>query len=91
MNIYRLAAIAPGDPSWRLSNEKETVWACAPDVGSARAMVAARTFVIEPDRQGDKAPWEDEEVTSCILDPTMSLMRAGTVVRQDGSAVGERP
>ena len=89
MNIYRLAAIDPGDSSWRWSNEKETVWACAPDEISARAMVAARTFVAAPDRHGDKTPWQDELVTSCILDPTMSLMRAGTVVRQDGSAVGE--
>jgi hypothetical protein len=53
-------------------------------------MVAERTFVAEPDRHGEKSPWENELVTSCILDPTMSLMRAGTVVRQDGSAVGQR-
>jgi len=89
MNIYRLAAIDAGDPSWGLSNEKETVWACAPDAASARAMVAARTLMTTPDRQGGQTPWENEAVTSCILDPTMSLLQAGNVVRLDGSAVGD--
>jgi len=88
MNIYRLNPIDSGHACWLFSNEKDMVWACAPDPGSARSLVAAKTRISDHGEEPSPSPWEDEAVTSCILDPTMSLMRAGAVVRQDGSVVG---
>jgi hypothetical protein len=38
---------------------------------------------------GIKSPWQDEGVTSCVLDPSMPHIRAGAVVRTDGSLVGD--
>lgn len=87
MNVYHLGAIDSGHPSWRISNEKNSVWACAPDAKAARDLVAAKTRVTAPDADGVKTPWEDDAITSCVLDPTISVMRAGTVVRMDGSVV----
>lgn len=87
MNVYRLSALDSNHASWRFSNEQDGIWACAPDETSARLLAASRTRVSQPDRRAVGTPWEDSSVTSCVLDPTMSLMRAGTVVRQDGSVV----
>jgi hypothetical protein len=87
MNIYRLNPIDPGHASWSLSNEKDVVWACAPSPESARALVAAKTRVEPPHEDQHQSPWENQNVTSCDLDPSMSLLHPGAVVRQDGSAV----
>ena len=43
MNVYRLDPIEPGHPSWRFSDEKDTVWACAPTAKRARDLVAAKS------------------------------------------------
>ena len=43
MNVYRLDPIEPGHPSWRFSDEKDTVWACAPTAKQARELVAAKS------------------------------------------------
>ncbi len=32
MNVYRLDPIAPGDPSWQYSTEKDSLWTCASNV-----------------------------------------------------------
>ena len=32
--------------------------------------------------EGDRPPWQDEAVTSCVLQPTMSLMSSETVVKK---------
>ena len=85
MNIYRLDPIDLDYANWRVSNEKDVVWACAPDPGSARALVAGRTRMVSHDENQLRSPWEDEAVTSCVLDPTMSLLHADAAVRQDGS------
>jgi hypothetical protein len=87
MNIYRLDPIAPGHPSWRYSEEKDTVWACAPTAAQARDLVAAKSGFAKHAEAGAISPWQDATATSCVLEPTMSLMRPGSVVREDGSRV----
>jgi hypothetical protein len=87
MNVYRLDPIKPGHPSWRYSREKDTVWACAPTEQEARDLVAGKSGFAELAEPDAASPWRDATVTSCVLDPTISLMRAGNVVREDGSAV----
>ena len=86
MNVYRLDPVDSGHASWRYSNEKDSVWACAHDTRAARELVASKADVAAPEANAP-SPWTDEVVTSCVLDPTITLMRAGTVVRQDGSLV----
>ena len=85
MSIYRLDPIDPGHPSWKNSDEKDTVWAGAPTPQDARDLVAAKTALGGP---GAESPWRNERVTSCALEPTMWQVSAGTVVREDGSRVG---
>ncbi len=87
MNVYRLDPIDSGHPGWRYSEEKEVVWACAATPKQARDLVAAKTGFAELGAAGVKSPWQDEAATSCVLAPTMSLMRAESVVREDGSLV----
>lgn len=87
MNIYRLDPIAPGHSDWQYSEEKDCVWACAPTPTEARDLVAAKTGFATLGATGAKSPWQDEAVTSCVPQPTMTLMRAGEVVREDGSPV----
>ncbi len=88
MNVYRLDPIDPGDPGWRYSEEKDTVWACAPNSNEARELVAAKTGAAARNGEAPRSPWRVEAASSCVLDPSMSLMDAATVVRQDGSLVG---
>ena len=38
-------------------------------------------------RAGRRLPWQDEKVTSCVLDPTMNYPDPGEVIREDGSKV----
>jgi hypothetical protein len=85
MNVYRLEPLDPDHPSWRHSLEQEMVWACAPTPEEARALVAAKAAA--PDSEPGQSPWLDPEASSCQLDPTMKLLDAGDVIRQDGSAV----
>jgi hypothetical protein len=87
MNIYRLDPIVPDHSSWKYSEEKDCVWACAPSPTEARDLVAANTGFATLGATGAKSPWQDEAVTSCVLQPTMSLMSAGDVMREDGSPV----
>ena len=87
MKVYRLGPIDPDSGSWRFSKEYDIVWACAPNPRSARHLVASRTGVTVRDAEAVESPWENEAVTSCVPDPSMSRMRAETVVRQDGSLV----
>jgi len=89
MNVYRLDPIEPGHPSWRFSDEKDTVWACAPTAKRARDLVAAKSGFAKYGAEGDQSPWQDQAVTSCILQPTMPLMSPETVVREDGSLVDQ--
>lgn len=93
MTTYRLAPIDPKHLSWRLSDEKGCVWAGAATPKEARDLVAGKT---KPDTQGTadsahmpKSPWQNEAVTSCVWEPSMAHIRAGTIVRTDGSAVGD--
>jgi hypothetical protein len=87
MNVFRLDPIKPGHPSWRYSQEKDTVWACAPTARHARDLVAAKSGFAKHEAPGVISPWRDATITSCALEPTMRLMRAQTVVREDGSLV----
>jgi hypothetical protein len=87
MNIYRLDPITPGHTSWRYSEEKDCVWACAPTPEKARELVAARSGFARLATPGATSPWLDASVTSCTPQPTMTLMSEGDVVREDGSSV----
>lgn len=87
MNVYRLDPITSGDPSWQYSEEKNTVWACAPTAEDARELVAAKTGFARLGVRGARSPWQDATVTTCVLQPTMKLLSAEDVVRQDGSSV----
>ncbi|MGA2793230.1 MAG: hypothetical protein ABSE69_06790 [Roseiarcus sp.] len=89
MNIYRLDPIDPNDPSWRNSVEKECVWAGAPTPNDARKLVADKTRPDAHGAAGLKSPWQDEALTSCVWEPSMTHIRAGAVVRADGSLVGD--
>jgi hypothetical protein len=86
MKIYRLDPIKPGDPSWQNSSEKECVWACAPSPEEARDLVAEKTAVAG--HAAGRSPWQDQTVPSCVWEPSMSHISPGTVVRADGSYVG---
>jgi hypothetical protein len=87
MNVYRLDPIDPSHPSWRYSEEKDAVWACAPTAQAAREWVAAKSGFARHDAPGAQSPWRDATVTSCVLEPTLSRMSEGSVVREDGSRV----
>ncbi len=89
MNIYRLDPIDPGDPSWRNSIEKDSVWAGAATPSDARQLVADKTRPDTREAAGLKSPWQDEALTSCVREPSLTHIRAGTVVRADGSQVGD--
>ena len=91
MNIYRLDPIDPRHASWRDSNELEGVWVSAPTPSEARDLAAERTRVETHSTNGHfpKSPWQDDTVTSCIWEPSMRHIRPGTVVRLDGSLVGD--
>ena len=88
MNIYRLDPIDPNHPSWQNSTEQECVWAAAPTRKEARDLVADKTGVGLHAQTGITSPWQDERVTSCVWEPSIVHIRAGTVVRGDGSLVG---
>ncbi|MGD0635231.1 MAG: hypothetical protein ABSA13_13300 [Beijerinckiaceae bacterium] len=88
MNIYRLDPIDPGHPAWGSSNEKDVVWAAAPTPEDARKLVALKTRIDIQSTAGDESPWLNKAVTSCVSEPTMTHVDAGTVVRVDGSLVG---
>ena len=89
MKVYRLDPIAPGDPSWQYSIEKDSVWTCAATPNDARKLVAEKAEADVAGATTLKSPWLNAAVTSCVLEPTMSHIRAGTVVRADGSLVGD--
>lgn len=91
MSVYRLDPIKPGDPSWANSMEKDCLWAGASSPQAARDLVAEKTRgPAAPDTKSpSKSPWQDAAVTSCSLEPTLSHIRDGTVVRADGSHVGD--
>jgi hypothetical protein len=50
-------------------------------------LVAAKSGFAKYGPQRDQSPWQDEAVTSCVPQPTMSLMSPETVVRDDGGLV----
>ena len=87
MNIYRLDPIDPNHWSWKFSEEKDTLWTCAATPKEARDLVAARTGFASFAEPGGVSPWQDEKVTSCVAEPTMSYPSAGEVIREDGSRV----
>jgi hypothetical protein len=89
MNVYHLEPIAMSHSSWRFSDEKNGVWACAATAKDARALVADKTGVEMRAGPVSLSPWQDETVTSCVLEPSMTHLRAGAVVRADGSLVGD--
>ena len=88
MNIYRLDPIKPSHPSWRRSVEKDTVWACAATPSAARKLVAGKAALEASTKAEFKSPWENATLTSCVEEPTMTLLNPGDVVRADGSRVG---
>ena len=56
-------------------------------VEKAREWVAAKSGFARHDAPGVQSRWRDATVTSCVLEPTLSRMSEGTVVREDGSPV----
>jgi hypothetical protein len=88
MSVYRLDPIDPDHASWQSSTEQEGVWAGASTPKDARDLVADKTRV---GAQGADAtsPWQDVRLTSCVLEPSVTHIRPGTVVRGDGSLVGD--
>ena len=89
MNIYRLGPIDQNHPAWQNSDEQECVWASAPTPKAARDLVANKTSRGVLSETGIKSPWQDEAVTSCVLEPSVTHIRAGAVVRTDGSSVSD--
>lgn len=85
MTIYRLDPLDPGHRSWTNSDEKDSVWASAETPEAARELVADKTKL--GDEDAGESPWRLEAVTSCVVEPTMTHVDAGTVVRGDGSLV----
>ncbi|MGB8278613.1 MAG: hypothetical protein WCF20_11875 [Methylovirgula sp.] len=90
MNIYRLDPIDPNDPSWQNSVEKNSLWTSAATPKDARDLVADKTRLGVSGANGFKSPWQDEAITSCVWEPSMTHIHAGTVVRADGSLVEKR-
>lgn len=88
MNIYRLDPIDSNHPSWQNSVEKDSVWASAPTPKEARDLVAEKTKPGVQGAIGFKSPWQDEAVTSCVWEPSMTYIDPWTVARADGSIVG---
>lgn len=88
MNIYRLDPIDPDHPSWQNSTEQEGDWAGALMPSDARDLVADKTRV-GVQGVGAASPWQDVRVTSCVLEPSVTHILPGTVVRGDGSLVGD--
>lgn len=84
MNVYRLEPIDQDDPSWESSNEKNIVWVAADSAIDARVLVAAKTGGSDA-----RSPWRDAALTSCDLEPDVAYVNPGTVVREDGSLVGD--
>ena len=87
MNTYRLDSIDAESASWKYSQEKYTVWTRAASIKDARAQVAAHTGFSAVSEPGAVSPWQDEKVTSCVLEPTMTYPDPGEVIREDGSTV----
>ncbi|WP_294533224.1 hypothetical protein [uncultured Rhodoblastus sp.] len=89
MKVYRLSPIATDDPSWNYSVEKEHVWAGAATAAEARELVAAKSGFSRLAKPGAVSPWNDERVTSCVEEPTLSHPGVGQVIREDGSKVAD--
>lgn len=87
MTIYRLDPIDPGHSTWDYSQEKNSVWACAPTGAEARDLVAAKSGFAAIAVPGARSPWQNAAVTSCVSQPTMTHLSLGEVIRQDGSTV----
>jgi hypothetical protein len=87
MNVYRLDPIDAASASWKYSEEKDTVWTSAATPKEARDQAAAHTGFAAASEPGAVSPWQDEKVTSCIEEPTMSYPDPGEVIREDGSKV----
>ena len=85
MKVYRLSPIATDDASWKYSVEKEHVWASAATPAEARELVAAKSGFSTLAEPGAVSPWNDERVTSCVEEPTLTYPGAGQVIREDGS------
>ena len=89
MNVYRLDPIDAAHPSWKASTELDSVWACAATPGDARELTARKTLRENVGPAEFDSPWRIPTVTSCLHQPSMKLMDPGTVVRADGSLVGD--
>ncbi len=57
------------------------------DAKDARDQVTARTGFKAASEPGAVSPWQDDKVTSCVADPTMTYPDPGEVIREDGSNV----
>jgi hypothetical protein len=87
MPVYRLDPIDPGHSSWIYSEEKASLWVCAPTVKEARDLVAAKTGFKRSATPGLLSPWQDDKITSCTPEPSMDYPGPGDVIREDGSVV----
>jgi hypothetical protein len=97
MKVYRLDPIAPGDPSWQYSIEKDSVWRCAASPNDARKLVAEKAKAAVAGATAPKSPWLDAAVTSCAWEPSIAIFapapwsgQTAALLANKVGAVGER-
>lgn len=91
MSVFRLDPIEPNDASWALSTVCETVWTKANDPWTARQLVAARALQSmrsQPDQAPPLSPWQNDYLTTCVIETSRISVPNGKVVRADGSEIG---
>jgi hypothetical protein len=80
MSVYRLDLIEPSLLSWQFSDEKDTVWTCAPTAKRARDLLVINSGFAKYGAKRDQSPWQDEATTSCAAAPSLG-QRAASVFR----------
>ena len=93
MAAYRLDPINPNHPSWQLSSINECVWAGAATPSAARDLVAAKTGLAMAVKPGFppmlRSPWQDDSLTTCVLDPSRTDVPEHSVITANGHCVPE--
>ncbi len=93
MAAYRLDPINLTDPRWQASSVTEMVWAGADSPDKARELVASKTLKSTAVRPGAPmliSPWYDDQLATCVWEPSKKDVPKGTVVTADGKQVGQR-
>lgn len=93
MGVYRLDPMNLADPRWQASSVKEMVWAGADSPDKARELVASKTLkatAVVPHAPILMSPWFDDQLATCVWEPSKNDVPKGTVVTADGKQVGQR-